>query len=283
MNLIFNEVSLMPFCKNEYILKERFLNLINLFKYSKDNLNFNHIIFPENIGSIEVLNGTTFHEWVYNLPHQGEKNKILSVIKRPFIRETLVDKNDELNRFYFENNEINVPETYCSGLTTAYITDGLCASLLTHLFWSETAIPFKEILNDQLETQNVTARNISKIEDFNQPILKEFIENSSEINLIETDIHPNDKTINLRDDHGKEILKSFAKRLNKSKYVICTINSLPFNPRVVKLVKRIYNNGQIELVLHWEDNGIGIIIQTTGRNYNETKLIAEIISDEFNQ
>ena len=43
------------------------------------------------------------------------------------------------------------------------------------------------------------------------------------------------------------------------------------------------SDGKIEIVLHWEDKGIGMIIQTTGRNYNETVAIAEILKEKFDR
>ena len=76
---------------------------------------------------------------------------------------------------------------------------------------------------------------------------------------------------------------AFAKKLVVSKYIVSVINSLPFNPRAINLIKEIYPDGKIELVLYWEDKGIGLIVQTTGKNYRETEEIARILKDEFDR
>ena len=47
--------------------------------------------------------------------------------------------------------------------------------------------------------------------------------------------------------------------------------------------KVLLDDGKIELVLYWEDKGIGIIIQTTGRNYRETEEIARLLKKEFDR
>jgi len=101
--------------------------------------------------------------------------------------------------------------------------------------------------------------------------------------VVSTDIEPEDKKISLRDDHGKDILLSFAKRVVNSKYVCSVINSLPFNRHDTRLIKRCYPDGKIELVLHWNDDGIGIVVQTTGQNLRETEAIAQILRDRFDK
>ena len=56
---------------------------------------------------------------------------------------------------------------------------------------------------------------------------------------------------------------------------------LPYNPYEQKFIKRVRENGLIEIVLPWTDKGYGMVVKTTGRNLRETKRIAEIIEEEF--
>jgi hypothetical protein len=46
---------------------------------------------------------------------------------------------------------------------------------------------------------------------------------------------------------------------------------------------KISSDGKIDLVLYWEDAGYGMVIQTTGKNFRETKAIAEIIKNNFDR
>ena len=56
---------------------------------------------------------------------------------------------------------------------------------------------------------------------------------------------------------------------------------LPYNPYERKFIKRVRENGLIEIVLPWTDKGYGMVVKTTGRNLRETKRIAEIIEEEL--
>jgi hypothetical protein len=283
MNLVFNEISFLPHLDNESILTQNFLELIKTFEKAKEDYGFNHLVFPSNIRDINVTSTKTFYDWVYAIGHQGDKNKILSVVKKPYTNEVLEQQVVELCKYYYVNLVAGIPETYCSGLATAHLKVSLCTSLSTIPFKDKTKIDFHEIINDKLETKEVFANNISNKDHLEVEKIKKFIEYLGDVQLDESKIDPKTKPIALRDDHGKDKLLSFSKRLVNSKYVLSVINSLPFNPKATNLIRAIYPDGKIELVLYWEDRGIGLVIQTTGRNYRETQEIAKIIKKEFDK
>lgn len=95
------------------------------------------------------------------------------------------------------------------------------------------------------------------------------------------DTAPERKQINLRDDHGKEVIQAFANRIRRSPFVRGVVNSLPFNPKRTEPIRRTYPNGIVEFVLTWTDAGLGLCIQTTGRNLAETNSIALHLKNEF--
>jgi putative CRISPR-associated protein (TIGR02619 family) len=95
----------------------------------------------------------------------------------------------------------------------------------------------------------------------------------------ETD--PEHKPISLRNDHGKDILEAFAKKIRRSPYVKKIVNSLPFNPAQTNPIRRTYPDGIVDFVLTWKDEGFGLCIQTTGRNLAETNSIALHLQREF--
>ncbi len=95
----------------------------------------------------------------------------------------------------------------------------------------------------------------------------------------ETD--PSRKIINLRDDHGKDILQAFSEKVCHSPYVKKIINSLPFNSKRTNPIRRTTDNGIVEFVLTWTDAGLGICIETTARNKAETNTIALHLQKQF--
>lgn len=102
------------------------------------------------------------------------------------------------------------------------------------------------------------------------------------LSLIPTDdTDPAKKVINLRDDHGKDVLQAFAKKLCRSEYVKKVVNSLPFNPNQRTSIRNTTKDGLVEFVLTWTDAGYGLCVQTTGRNQAETNSIALHLEQKF--
>ncbi|MFN6519178.1 MAG: putative CRISPR-associated protein [Nostoc sp. CreGUA01] len=120
---------------------------------------------------------------------------------------------------------------------------------------------------------------------FNERSRLQFAKQSTTIlSLIpQDDTNPERKQINLRDDHGKDILQAFSERICNSPYVKKIVNSLPFNPRRTNPIRRTTENGLVEFLLTWTDRGLGLCIETTGRNLAETNTIALHLQKEFGE
>lgn len=93
---------------------------------------------------------------------------------------------------------------------------------------------------------------------------------------------PEDKEIHLRNDHGKDILMRWAKKLVNNPYVEEIVNSLPFSPRTTNPIKKVYDNGLVEIVFTETDAGYGMVLKTTGRNRKETEEISKILKSRYN-
>lgn len=101
------------------------------------------------------------------------------------------------------------------------------------------------------------------------------------LHLKRTTIKPQDKKIHLRDDHGKDVLMHWSKRLVNSPYVEEIINSIPFNPRTTEPIRTTTDDGLLELVLTKTDAGYGMVVKTTGKNKRETEEIARILKERY--
>ncbi|MEQ8971857.1 MAG: putative CRISPR-associated protein [Coleofasciculus sp. C1-SOL-03] len=105
---------------------------------------------------------------------------------------------------------------------------------------------------------------------------------STRLSLIPMDdTEPEKKSISIRDDHGKDVLQVFAQKIRRSPYVKRVVNSLPWNPRRTNPIRRTKPNGIVEFVLTWTDQGLGLCIETTGRDLVETNTIALHLAKEF--
>jgi putative CRISPR-associated protein (TIGR02619 family) len=120
---------------------------------------------------------------------------------------------------------------------------------------------------------------------FNERSRLQFAKQESTILSVipQDDTPPEKKPINLREDHGKDVLEEFAKKIVRSPYVKNIVNSLPFNPKRSEEIRRTKSDGIVEFVLTWTDAGYGLCIQTTGRNQAETNTIALHLKNEYSQ
>lgn len=284
MELVFNELSFLPHVNNELTLKNQFFDMLKLFEVTKKKFGFKHIVFPSNIGDTYVTSGKTFFQWVYEIPHTGDKNKILSFVKKPFGNDVLEGKIMELNRYYYNNDQAGLKEQYCIGLAISYLKDEVSISLLSNPCWSFPKIIFKEIIDHELNTKDVSASNITIEEHITHEEVQNKLMYAGSLELQLCPLSPAEKVIKLSGDHhGNEKLEAFAKKLFKNQYVQGVINNIDFSPKAINLIKNIHPDGKIEIVLYWESAGYGMIIQTTGRNYRETEAIAKELKKEFDR
>lgn len=196
---------------------------------------------------------------------------ILSFFKSPFEENVTEDEVDEYlsKTLYYKGEAVD-------GLHWAQLYDTISLSLLTEDEWQSEIVKLTDT-----EGREYLVRNVSSSE--NAPKHSEWIESIKEIVLIPSVLSPNEKSCSLGGDHGKDKLKEFWNRLKNCEYVEKCINSLQFNSFEKKLIRQVFPDGRIEIVLHWEDAGYGMVVQTTGRSYRETLRIAELICEKYDR
>ena len=279
MELIFNELSLQPLIKNEHTANWLVENLIKTYSQAKSR-GFKKIRFHEVFEEIVLFEGYTFSDWLNNTTNRTLKDLLLAAKVYPFIiEEDDWAENEYLERRYFFENEF-IEKTEPQGLAAAIIYETLSISLATHDYWKQHHLQVV-VTGGNLDISLTKVNNVCEVTDFESSTIQNFIGRISTPVLISSVLAFNQKEIHLRDDHGKDKLDKFGKKLLQSEYVLCVINSLPFNPKVTNLIRKTYADGKIELVLYWEDKGYGLVIQTTGRNIHETNSIAKILAEEY--
>ena len=286
MDLVFNELSLHHKAGSKFEARELIKNLLRTCAAAKkgaNGSNFSRLRVNENFIQLHLFENYTIYDWLNDKSISPTLKTLLLGLKRyPFIAEKDEDIKNLFIQNYYYLNESEIKDLYeeaVEGLAVAFLYNTLSISFMTHNLWAKTEIELIEKIEN--EEKNVRVRHI------NQPKHIEFhqgwIDDNRPVELVETDISIAEKIINLRDDHGKDVLKHFVDKLISSPYVVKVINSLPFNPRERKFTRKIYPDGKIEIVLTWTDEGFGLILQTTGRNLQETKEIANFIEKRHNK
>lgn len=95
---------------------------------------------------------------------------------------------------------------------------------------------------------------------------------------------PKKKAIKLSDDHhGNNVLKKFSEKVRRDPYVVKIVNSLAYSSYQNNSIKSTEANGLVYFVLTNTDRGLGICIQTTGRNLEETNTIAIHLAEKYSK
>lgn len=208
------------------------------------------------------------HQMIQSLPNfLNVRHFYFSFFRSPYESETVEGIQDNyLKHNWFYNGKP------CIGLPLASILNSAGLSV-SEPEWNAA---FVHITKDGYED---TVRNISREEHVALHILQ--IQSLEEPELIECNLGIEDKRISLRTDHGIDALTDFSKRLIRCPYVVGVINSLPFNSHERSFIKKIREDGLIEIVLPWTDKGYGVVVKTTGRTIRETEKIGEIIREKY--
>ncbi len=208
------------------------------------------------------------HQMIQSMPDfLNIRNFYFSFFRSPYESEKVEKEQDE----YFEHEWLYNGKS-CIGLPLAVILH-VAALSIYESDWSDA---FVSITKDG---DADTVRNISIEQHVDIHIPQ--IQASEAPELIESNLQIEDKKISLRDDHGIDILMDFSKRLIRCPYVVAVINSLPFNSHERRFIKRIREEGLLEIVLPWTDKGYGVVVKTTGRTIKETEMIGRIITEKY--
>ena len=271
MDLTFNEISLNNKPETEYETKQ-ILNDFASVCASLKREGFSKLRTENDFWTKKIYTGTDINSFLQKID-KTKSQFLRSFIRPPYIADDFTSEADEMfveANYSFNGNKV-------VGLAYAYLLNTISVSLNTNEIWDTHEVEIIEKRNERIN--KVKVKNVTKTNHIEQH--KEWIESNKPINLIKTNKLPADKPIKLRDDHGKDILQQFARKLVNCVYVIEIINSLPFNPNEKNFIRKIYPNGQIEIVLTTTDQGLGLKIQTTGRNQRETLEISKILREKY--
>lgn len=221
----------------------------------------------------------TINDWLSNSSiRRIERDLLLGLFRYPYIavEDREAEENFVNHVFYLaEDSDFVDP---AEGLGVAYLYNAISVSLATSDLWDRTSISLK-IIPDNESPVFDSVRHVSNPDHIKEH--QEWLDKNRIISLKKSVITPSEKEIRLREDHGKDVLMNFSKRLIQSEYVEKIINSLPFNSHDRDFIRSCNENGQVEIVLVRTDRGFGLVVQTTGRNLAETKHIAELLRRQF--
>ena len=276
MELIFNELSIQPFANNFTDCYLRIEQFIKTYKTAELH-GFKRVRFQQALDQIMLQSNYSIMDFINeSRAKRTFADIMLSIYRYPFINDDSEEENRyKQNNFYIlkDGNKLSA-----YGLAVVYLYQTIGIGFCSEPFWNNILFSLQI---EGVENRTESILSVSYPKHFTEQVFLEWKKQRAEIQLIESDIPFSNKSISLRNDHGKDVLLQFAKRLVKSPYVIKIVNSLPHNPSTNHFIRKIKPDGLIEIVLTNTDRGLGLVVKTTGRHYKETEKIAEILQQEF--
>jgi len=277
MELILNELSMLPYSVDKYQARDK------MARFSKTvsvaiNQGFKNIksdLYPY---EIMLADDYSLKNWLTDkeVP-KNQKDQLFTFIIPPFIKEEDEEIFEEFIdlEFYFENNDI--PKTSCIGLAAAYLYGTLSISLASSPTWCNHKLLLIIEMAGFTRTEEVF--NVYDRSSFQELELVNFVENLGELDLVKTTIDPEDKRITLfGDHHGKPELEALCGKLKRNDYVE-EMRSTNYGGS--KFIRKVQEDGVVEIVVMKADSRFALWVQTTGRNYRETKAIADMLRERY--
>lgn len=239
--------------------------------------NFKKIRYALRFDAIRVSENETLASYCYKNQRNTKVQLLLSTQRYPYIDS----RDSDVHQEQYVKTEAYLSDTdeKAEGFLIAYIMNTICVGFASEDRWFNVGHRIR-LCSDSVE-ELVDWVCISDVSHFQSESFLDWHSANAPLSLVKCDILPESKSVRLRDDHGKDTLMKHADAIKQSPYVVKVINSLPFNPRARDYIHKVRPNGLIEIVLTNTDNGLGLVVQSTGRNLKETKRIAEIIKEKY--
>lgn len=277
--ICFNELSLTPLCQDRTDMEKRLWQYMETLKSLYQQKGIKKVRYHAYMTAILLTSDMSLQDYCTLHRHDILSQLLLSTFTMP-----QVDEKDEptLEKYCDTRAEVHKGDIRLNahGFNAAYCQGTYCIGFESEDFWNACLYPITITSGgESYESEWACLSHSGHVQSLEFKQWYEVTLQTTE--LQESDMSYEEKRINLRDDHGKDVLTEHARKLLRSPYVTGVINSLPFNRNAVHYILQVKENGILHIVLHWTDNGYGMAIQTTGRNIRETQEIARILEKEY--
>ena len=274
MEACFNDISTLPIdAKSASELLGKYASVIKGV-YARG---YNKIRYDKELSSIYLYDEVSIRDLCKKHPREIEYQLILSTFTQPGIDE----QNEEFVK-KFVNTSFELPTDSKGRIANcfayAYASNTICVGFESDSVWQQC-----------MHSMNVTCDEncvqlqwpcISNVNHLSSSAFLNWFEQNTPLILTESKINPNDKTIHITDDHGKDVLLALSARIKNNKYVE-EIYSAPYKPYHNKFIYEINPSGEVTIVLTQTPQHLSLTLKTTGRNLRETKAIADIIERQY--
>ena len=283
----FNELSVTPLCQTDEEVETRVREFATLFRDVRNHTTVTKVRHADNMTSISLTGTMTLQDFCNTHLNDPIAILLLSSFIRPQVD---MDDDGTLQNYLETEAEICSPSGIIikgDGFNAAYCQNTFCVGFRSDPIWDNDF--FDVTISSDGNSKSIKWACLSSLQfDNESPAyqrrrfdFEQWLQQLDPIELVPSTLTVAEKRIHLCDDHGKAELTAHAKQLCRNQYVEGVLNSLAFQPYSKNYIAKIYDDGVIDIVLCWEDEGFSMKIKTTGRNAIETREIARILREEY--
>lgn len=176
MQLVFNELSLLPLPESVQVAEMNFRTMIGTFKKAKEVIGFKNILFQNNLPNQIVIEQINFIQFLDLLENKDLKRALITFLNPPYL-DDLTDA--ELEEFYSSEYQItdeDCPTTEAPyGFPIAHIKTVPTISLNTYEFWNNLKVNLKRIGDEEADNASFSVNNICQSEHLESQQFKDWI------------------------------------------------------------------------------------------------------------
>ena len=278
--LCFNELTLQPECIDETEMFRRIHEYAKVLQSAQKQIGTKVVRYESDLSNIWLSKETSLMYFCTKYHRDASLIAILSMHTMPQVDP----ENKTVNKAYQGTSvSLTIDGNECSslGLSASYVYGVPSVGFASSQYW-----------NDVMHDIHITSKDFSvgvkwpcltSPDHFQQEEFAKWMQEHKDIQIVPTKLQFKDKEVNLRDDHGKDVLEKHATLICQNEYVEGVLCSLPFKPHWRTYILNTADDGIVDIVLFWDDRGLSMRVKTTGRNIQETNAIAAILKEKYSK
>lgn len=286
----FNELSPWPPCKTEAEADARIKNFVAFLKQVRDHTGITKVRHDGDLTSIRLTETMSVQDYC-NKTCYDRNNPLPQILMNMFVKPHV--DTDDVTAFqsYMDTAaEVEFDGGACAaaeGFNAAYCQRTFCVGFDSSELWHNDF--YKLIIKSGGKTRTEQWACLSSPLFFSnapehvgrRPAFDSWLQSVRPVRLVESALEPAQKKIDLQTHHGKDKMVAHARSLCNSPYVEGVLATLPFRRSYKNYVHKITDDGLVDIVMWWEEDGYSLRVKTTGRNVAETKEIASRLTEKY--
>ena len=282
----FNELSIQPLCISAAAVEQRVRNFLLMMHEVRNHTDVRKVRHDGDMTTILLTSSMTLQDYINAHTKDPAVIALFSIIIHP-----QVDMADDVSLQSYVDTTVNIDlgngtikkadgfnAAYCQG--TFCVGFESCATWLNDFYQLSITSNGKQKLVSWACISSPLVYGTTPQQAHRQQAFELWLQQINPV-LVSSVKQPHEKSIDLRDDHGKKELEDHAKLLCQHEHVEAILTSLPFKPKARNYIDNITEDGLVDVVLWWEDAGYSMRVKTTGRNVSETREIARLLKEKY--